>query len=119
MGSIWLKNALVVNEGVRQYLDILIKGDVIDAIRPSSPLPFDNTAEIVDLTGKLLIPGVIDDQVHLREPGLTHKETIKDGSLAAAAGGVTSFMEMPNTKPPTTNLDELQKKLRLHPRTRW
>lgn len=113
MGSIWLKNALVVNEGVRQYLDILIKGDVIDAIRPSSPLPFDNTAEIVDLTGKLLIPGVIDDQVHLREPGLTHKETIKDGSLAAAAGGVTSFMEMPNTKPPTTNLDELQKKFEI------
>lgn len=113
MGNLWLRNALVVNEGEKQQLDILIKGDVIAAIKPSSPYPYNDSIDKIDLTGKLLIPGVIDDQVHLREPGLTHKETIRGGSLAAAAGGVTSFMEMPNTKPPTTNLDELQKKFEI------
>ena len=113
MGKLWLRNALVVNEGKKQLLNILINGDTISAIQPSSPYRNEDSIETVDLKGKLLIPGVIDDQVHLREPGLTHKETIHGGSLAAAAGGVTSFMEMPNTKPPTTNLDELHKKFEI------
>lgn len=109
MGTFWLKNALVINEGKSEKLDILIIGDTISDIRPSGKHDDDNF-ETINLEGKILIPGVIDDQVHFREPGLTHKGTIKNGANAAAAGGVTSFMEMPNTKPPTTNFDELQKK---------
>ena len=110
MGTVWLKNALVVNEGKSEKLDILIKGDKIVDIKPSGEPHQEDGYDVINLEGKILIPGVIDDQVHFREPGLTYKETIKQGARAAAAGGVTSFMEMPNTKPPTTNFDELNKK---------
>jgi len=113
MGNVWLKNALVVNEGKSEKLDILIIGDKIAEITPSGNHQQKDTYDVINLEGKLLIPGVIDDQVHFREPGLTHKGTIKNGARAAAAGGVTSFMEMPNTKPPTTNLDELRKKFEI------
>ncbi len=109
MEKTWLKNALVVNEGKSEKLDILIIGEKIAEIKPSGS-PVEDNYKVINLEGKILIPGVIDDQVHFREPGLTHKDTIRDGARAAAAGGVTSFMEMPNTKPPTTNFDELTKK---------
>ncbi len=112
MGRTWLKNALVINEGKSEKLDILIIDDKIAEIKPSGT-PIEDDYKVINLEGKILIPGVIDDQVHFREPGLTHKDTIRDGARAAAAGGITSFMEMPNTKPPTTNLDELNKKFEI------
>ena len=68
--------------------------------------------EIIDATGKVLIPGLIDDQVHFREPGLTHKATIKSESKAAIAGGITSFIEMPNTNPQTISVKELKRKFK-------
>ena len=74
--------------------------------------------KIIDATGKYIIPGVIDDQVHFREPGLTHKGDIREGSRAAAAGGVTSFMDMPNVKPPTITNELLRENNRLPRRIR-
>ena len=91
-----LKNAQIVNEGSVQTADVLIEGDRISKIAPSLQ---DSEAEVIDLTGKFLMPGVVDDQVHFREPGLTHKGRIYTEAKAAVAGGITSFMEMPNTKP--------------------
>lgn len=75
--------------------------------------------EVVDVSGLHILPGVIDTQVHFREPGLTHKETIESGSRAAAAGGVTTFFEMPNTQPPTTDPDRLREKVEIGERTSW
>ena len=91
-----LKNTQIVNEGSVQTADVLIEGDRISKIAPSLQ---DSEAEVIDLTGKFLMPGVVDDQVHFREPGLTHKGRIYTEAKAAVAGGITSFMEMPNTKP--------------------
>ncbi|MCH1437851.1 MAG: dihydroorotase [Flavobacteriales bacterium] len=91
-----LKNAQIINEGSVQTADVLIEGDRISKIAPSLQ---DSEAEVIDLTGKFLMPGVVDDQVHFREPGLTHKGRIYTEAKAAVAGGITSFMEMPNTKP--------------------
>lgn len=107
MSSILIKNATLINEGDSISSDVLIKGERIEKIATSIDAQAD---EIVDLKGKWLIPGIIDDQVHFREPGLTHKANIASESAAAAAGGVTSFMEMPNTKPSATTQEELQKK---------
>lgn len=92
-----IKGALLINEGVSVYKDILIKGERIEKIDINIDIKT-NYEEIV-AEGKWLIPGIIDDQVHFREPGLTHKADIATESRAAVAGGVTSFMEMPNTKP--------------------
>ena len=91
-----LKNAQIVNEGSIYTADLLIEGERIAKIAPSI---FDDTAELIDLKGKFLLPGLVDDQVHFREPGLTHKGRIYTEARAAVAGGITSFMEMPNTKP--------------------
>lgn len=91
-----LKNAQIINEGSVQKADVLVVGDRISKIAPSIQ---DSQAEVFDLTGKFLMPGVVDDQVHFREPGLTHKGRIYTEAKAAVAGGITSFMEMPNTKP--------------------
>ena len=91
-----LKNAQIINEGALVTADLMIKDDRIVNIAKSIN---DETAEIIDLSGKFLMPGVIDDQVHFREPGLTHKGCIYSEAKAAVAGGITSFMEMPNTKP--------------------
>lgn len=91
-----LKNAQIINEGSVQTADVLIEGDRISKIAPSLQ---DSEAVVIDLTGKFLMPGVVDDQVHFREPGLTHKGRIYTEAKAAVAGGITSFMEMPNTKP--------------------
>jgi dihydroorotase len=108
-----INNATIVNEG-RQFVGaVVIDGEyIIDVLQ--QPLTdterFDN---VVDATGLYLLPGVIDDHVHFREPGLTHKADIATESRTAAAGGVTSYMEMPNTLPPTTTPDLLAEKHRL------
>lgn len=94
-----LKNGSLVNEGQQVIADVLIEGSFIKKIAASISDP---TATVIDLEGKLLIPGMIDDQVHFREPGLTHKGNIYTESRAAVAGGITSFMEMPNTNPTAT-----------------
>lgn len=96
MSRIILRNAQIVNEGRRYFADLSIRGELIEAIDGQIDLPCDQE---IDLNGNLLIPGCIDDQVHFREPGLTHKADIFSESRAAVAGGITSFMEMPNTVP--------------------
>lgn len=93
-----LKDACIVNEGKQVHTDLLIKNGRIEKIADSISLK-ENSSEII-ATGQYLLPGVIDDQVHFREPGLTHKATIYTEAKAAVAGGVTAFMEMPNTNPP-------------------
>lgn len=108
MRKILLKNGELVNEGKRSVADILIKGDRIEKI--GSSISADGVDEVIDLSGKLVLPGCIDDQVHFREPGLTHKGDITTESRAAVAGGITSYMEQPNTKPPATTIEELEKK---------
>jgi dihydroorotase len=107
MDKILLKNATIINEGKRTDGDVLIAGKRIEKIATSIS---DSTAKVIDLTGKWLMPGMIDDQVHFREPGLTHKGNIYTESKAAVAGGITSFMEMPNTKPNAVTQELLQDK---------
>jgi dihydroorotase len=99
MSSILILNANIVNENKVYQADVLIKGERIEKI--GKDLQSERADKVIDATGKYLLPGVIDDQVHFREPGLTHKANIFTESRAAVAGGVTSFMEMPNTIPPT------------------
>ncbi len=107
-----IKDATIVNEGLKFKGSVLIDDQQIKKIFPHIiPADFDlSETEIIDASGLLLIPGVIDDQVHFREPGLTHKGEIATESRAAIAGGVTTYMEMPNTIPQTTTQQELQKK---------
>ena len=102
-----LRNAQIVNEGQRYFADLSIRGEIIESIGGQIDLPCDQE---IDLNGNLLIPGCIDDQVHFREPGLTHKADIYTESRAAAAGGITSFMEMPNTVPNTLTQSLLEEK---------
>ena len=111
MSDILIKNAKIVNEGNIFKSDVLISGDVIVDIAEN--ILEKNTDILINAENKFLIPGAIDDQVHFREPGLTHKATIKSESKAAVAGGITSFIEMPNTLPQTTTLKELNKKFDL------
>ncbi len=105
-----IHNATIVNEGKEFAGDVLIKNGYIEKIAASVSPP--GYCQEVDASGLLLLPGLIDDQVHFREPGLTHKATIYSESKAAVAGGVTSFMEMPNTQPPTLTLELLEDKYR-------
>ena len=105
-----IKGGTLVNEDRIFQADILIENDRISRISDHLPEEAWENAEITDATGLFVIPGVIDDQVHFREPGLTHKGDIAEGSRAAAAGGVTSFMDMPNVVPPTTTLKRLEEK---------
>ncbi|MDP5061388.1 MAG: dihydroorotase [Maribacter sp.] len=107
MGKILLKNGTIVNEGIIQQSDILIVDDIIVKVARDIS---DADAEVIDVTGKHILPGVIDDQVHFREPGLTHKGTIATESRAALAGGITTFMEQPNTTPQTTTIEKLEEK---------
>lgn len=108
MKSLLINNAHVVNAGNITKTSVLIENGKISVIGNSiSELKADKT---IDATGLYLLPGVIDDQVHFREPGLTHKGEILSESMAAAAGGVTSYMEMPNTIPQATTIEELEKK---------
>lgn len=108
MTTLLIKNATMINEGRRSEGDMLIKDGRISHI--SSSISAADNAEIIDAKGKLLIPGMIDDQVHFREPGFPLKGTIASESRAAVAGGVTSYMEMPNVNPQTTNLQALEDK---------
>lgn len=107
---ILIRNVVVVNTDGRQHASVLIAGNKITAVGEVSGDDFD---EVVDGDGKYLLPGIVDDQVHFREPGLTHKEDLRHASRACAKGGITSFLEMPNTKPSTTTCDRLHEKLEL------
>ncbi|MDQ3291125.1 MAG: dihydroorotase [Bacteroidota bacterium] len=110
MKTFLIKNAQVVNEGQIFKADVLIQEGRIARIAPD----LNETAdEVIDATGQYLLPGVIDDQVHFRDPGLTHKADIYTESRAAVAGGVTSFMEMPNTVPNTITQELLEEKYAL------
>ncbi|MFO8066298.1 MAG: dihydroorotase [Bacteroidales bacterium] len=114
--SLLLKNARIINEGNDFIGHILIEKPYIKKIyKPGDQIPESilNTSESLDLSGKLVIPGVIDDQVHFREPGLTHKGNIRTESRAAIAGGITTFMEMPNTNPKTTTQQQLEAKFKI------
>ncbi|MCG7543741.1 dihydroorotase [Pseudoalteromonas sp. MM17-2] len=106
-----IKNALVVNEGRSMAADVLIKGQRIEKV--ASNISADADTQVLDAQGAWLLPGMIDDQVHFREPGLTHKGTIASESRAAVRGGITSFMEMPNVKPSTTTIEALEYKFAL------
>ncbi len=103
-----IKNAAIVNEDEIFVGDVLIEGEFISAIDRSIEADYDT--RIIDAKGLYLLPGIIDDQVHFREPGLTQKGDIYTEAKAAVAGGVTSYMEMPNTHPQSTTLEELEKK---------
>ena len=107
MSSILIKNAQVVNEGSTQVLDVFIKNGRIEMLAPQIDLKADHE---INAEGLHLLPGLIDDQVHFREPGLTYKADIFTESRAAVAGGTTSFMEMPNTVPNTLTQKLLQDK---------
>lgn len=116
MSKILIKNAYIINEGrtfngyvLTDDAFILSVGETGDSLLPSLEIEADT---IVDAKGKWLLPGAIDDQVHFREPGLTHKGDIASESKAAVAGGITTFMDMPNTKPQTTAIAELEWKLK-------
>lgn len=104
-----IKNVRIITEGSDFIGNILIDGDYIESVNTDLPENIDGF-DIIDATGKIAIPGVIDDQVHFREPGLTHKGGILSESKAAVAGGITSFMEMPNTNPQTTTQEALKQK---------
>ena len=105
-----IKNSFVIDSGTLQKKDILISNDIIQKVSSEINVEADRT---FDCSGLHIIPGVIDDQVHFREPGLTHKGDIYSESKAAVAGGITSFMEMPNTSPQTLTQDLLKKKFLL------
>lgn len=111
MKTTLITNAKIVNEGKQFEGDVLIKGQYIEKI--GSGLSSDGADRVIDAKGKLLLPGVIDDQVHFREPGLTHKANIYTEAKAAVAGGITSFMEMPNTVPNALTQELLEDKYKI------
>ncbi|MDR2469763.1 MAG: dihydroorotase [Tannerella sp.] len=106
----WIKDALIINEGRSFTGSVLITGEQIGAVYEGEahPCNVNDGIQMIDARGKWLLPGVIDDQVHFREPGLTHKGTLASESRAAVAGGVTSYMDMPNTQPQTTTRERLE-----------
>lgn len=108
MKKLLIANARLVNEGETKDADVLIQGERIEKI--GSGLSAGKNVQILDAKGKFLLPGMIDDQVHFREPGLTNKGDLATESTAAVAGGVTSFMDMPNVNPQTTTRDALADK---------
>lgn len=108
MNRLIIRNSRLVNEGKISEYDVLVEGEFISKIEKD--LSSSNADIIIDANGKLLFPGIIDDQVHFREPGLVHKASIYSESKAAVAGGVTSFMEMPNTIPNTLTQRLLKQK---------
>lgn len=113
-----IKNARVVNEGNIKKRDVLIDGDIILKISKSINVNATDV-NIIEADNNYLIPGLIDDQVHFREPGLTHKATIETESKAAVAGGITSFIEMPNTVPQSTTIAKLEEKFLIAKNTSW
>ena len=118
MNKVLIKNAQIVNEGVITEADVFIENDLIVEIAYSISAKTGDT-QIIEANGKYLIPGMIDDQVHFREPGLTHKATIATESKAAVAGGITSFIEMPNTVPQATTIEKLEEKFSIAKKTSW
>jgi dihydroorotase len=114
--SVLIKNAKIVNEGKIFEGDILIEGEYIKEVADSISAKSADVV-IIDAEGNYVLPGVIDDQVHFREPGLTHKATIETESRAAIAGGITSFIEMPNTNPQTTTVEKLNEKFEIASKT--
>ncbi len=110
MDNYLIRNARIVNRGTVTHGFVMIRGGVIRAVGEGEPAVDQDIAEVVDAGEQYLIPGVIDDQVHFREPGLTHKAEIATESKAAVAGGITSYMEMPNTIPQTTTIERLEEK---------
>lgn len=110
MKRTWIRNARIVNEGAVNRGSIVVEGEQIAEVLPERSLPARPCTEEIDAEGHYLLPGVIDAHVHFRDPGLTHKADILTESMAAAAGGVTSYMDMPNTLPQTTTLEALEAK---------
>ena len=110
MGKVLLKNAQVVSENSIIESDVLLEDHIIVKIDVDIS---DAHANVIDAKGKHLLPGLIDDQVHFREPGLTHKGNIASESRAAVAGGITTFMEQPNTNPQTTTIEKLEEKFEM------
>lgn len=118
MKAILIKNVFIVNEGEIVKGDVLVQDGRIEEIGDSISMKSGNT-KIIEADGLYLLPGMIDDQVHFREPGLTHKATIESESKAAVAGGITSFIEMPNTLPQATTIDLLEDKFAIAENTSW
>lgn len=110
--KVLIRNARIVNEGTIFSGEILIENEYITTIANNIPIN-PKQVEIVDANNNYVLPGLIDDQVHFREPGLTHKADIESESRAAIAGGITSFIEMPNTVPQTTTVEELDSKFQI------
>jgi dihydroorotase len=113
MDNIFIKNATIINEGRTFRGEVLIRDEIISAVTSPGQIAIPEKAHIIDAKGLLLLPGIIDDQVHFREPGLIHKGDIFTESRAAVAGGITSFMDMPNTYPQTVTNALLNEKFRL------
>ncbi|MEM9209016.1 MAG: amidohydrolase family protein, partial [Pseudomonadota bacterium] len=111
MNKLFITNARLVNEGAIADADVLVVGERIEHVGAGLPVP--EGATVIDADGRYLLPGMIDDQVHFREPGLTNKGDMATESAAAAAGGITSFMDMPNVNPQTTTREELAAKYEL------
>ena len=107
--TITIKNCKIVNEGEILEKDVLIKNGRFEEINDD----VQSQGEVIDASGFFLFPGIIDDQVHFREPGLTERGSIRTESLSAIAGGTTSFMDMPNVVPPTLNLELWREKIKL------
>ena len=105
MKRIWIKNAVIVNEGRQFKGSVVTEDETIYRIIEGDTAPECDINETIDAEGCLLLPGVIDDHVHFRDPGLTHKADMATETAAAAAGGVTSFMDMPNCNPQTTTIE--------------
>lgn len=118
MKTTLIKNANIVNEGKIFLGDVLIENDIISDIDLSISAKSADI-RVIDAEEKYLLPGIIDDQVHFREPGLTHKATIETESKAAIAGGITSFIEMPNTNPQTTTIEKLNEKFEIASKTSY
>jgi len=118
MNSVLIKNANIVNEGEICSGDVYIENGIFKQIAPQISAKSADV-HVIDAEGKYLLPGVIDDQVHFREPGLTHKANIETESKAAVAGGITSFIEMPNTNPQTTTIEKLEAKFEIASKTSY
>lgn len=118
MKAVLIKNANIVNEGTLFKGDVLVEDGRIADIDVSLSMRSSETT-IIDADGSYLLPGMIDDQVHFREPGLTHKANIESESKAAVAGGITSFIDMPNTVPQATTIDLLEAKFDIAAKTSW
>ena len=108
--TILIKNGTIVNSSTQVKKDVLISDGLIKKVEKDIQLQADR---VIDASQKFIIPGVIDPQVHFREPGLTHKEDIKSGARGAVSGGITTFFEMPNTNPATINSKLLEQKFKI------